>query len=222
MDESQWALFSPTRICPPKLRVDVVERDRLSRVMLQSLGRCRLLLLCAPAGYGKTVALVQALRELPAGTALAWVSASEDDDLQRVVACLAAALDPHDLPWRVSPQVLPQLATGERGVGAVVQELLGALGAADVAQGLIVVDDVHRYADPRVFQFFKAVLALLPPRWTVAMACREAPPLALARLRLDGELVELRQSDLRFHDDEARQLAQALCVAVPDAEDWQR
>lgn len=221
MDDSPWALFSPTRICPPKVRADVVERERLSQCMRESLGHCKLLLLCAPAGYGKTVALVQALRRLPAGTALAWVSASEDDDLQRVIACLVAALDPHDLPWRVSPQVLPQLATGDLGVGAVVTELLGALDGADVAQGLIVVDDVHRYADPRIFQFFKAVLARLPSRWTVAMACREAPPLPLARMRLEGDMVELRQSDLRFHDDEARLLAQALCVALPEAEDWQ-
>jgi LuxR family maltose regulon positive regulatory protein len=49
------------------------------------------------------------------GRALAWVSIDEDDDDdQRLFACLSAALEPFDLPWRIAPEALAaQLASGD-------------------------------------------------------------------------------------------------------------
>ena len=46
----------------------------------------------------------------------AWVSVDEDDPLPRFLACLGAAFEPHDLPWRVAPDALPTLAQAGRGL----------------------------------------------------------------------------------------------------------
>ena len=135
----------------------------------------------APAGYGKTAALSRQIRRLPAGCALAWVSADEDDQLQRFLACLTTALEPHDLPWRVAPDALGTLAQAERGLRDVASEIVNALASAEVEHGVVVVDDVHRIADPRVFELLQAVLDRLPDRWSMAIASRVEPPLSLAR-----------------------------------------
>src|SRR5207237_10385341 len=93
-------LFAVTKIQPPHGRLALIERPALEERMAQALASRRLVLVCAPAGYGKAAALTRLIDRLGADMALAWISLDEDDDLQRVLACLVAALEPFDLPWR--------------------------------------------------------------------------------------------------------------------------
>ena len=60
------------------------------------------------------------------------MSADEDDQVQRFLACLSTALEPHDLPWRVAPDALGTLAEGDNGLRVVASELVNALGSAEV------------------------------------------------------------------------------------------
>jgi LuxR family maltose regulon positive regulatory protein len=149
--------FALAKIQPPRPRAGLVERPALERSLGAALQRYRLTLLLAPAGYGKTAALTRQIRQLPAGCALAWVSADEDDQLQRFLACLTTALEPHDLPWRVAPEALATLALAERGLRDVAGELVKALAAAELQRGLIVIDDAHRITDPQVFELLALV-----------------------------------------------------------------
>src|SRR4029450_4325302 len=62
--------------------------------------------------------------------------------------------------------------------------------------------------DAAFFRFLDLVLERLTPRWTLALASRTAPPLAaLPRFRAAGDVEEIRQLQLQFARDEARQLA---------------
>jgi LuxR family maltose regulon positive regulatory protein len=190
--------FALAKIQPPRPRAALVERRALEGALGQALLQHKLTLLLAPAGYGKTAALTRQIRQLPEGCVLAWISADEDDPLQRFLACLTAALEPFDLPWRVAPDALATLALGERGLGDVVGELVNALAGAEVARGLIVVDDLHRITDPQVFELLQRMLERWPERWGLVLASRTEPPLPLARLRAAGELAEFGQRQLRF------------------------
>jgi LuxR family maltose regulon positive regulatory protein len=194
--------FALAKIQPPRLRAALVERRALERALGQALQQHKLTLLLAPAGYGKTAALTRQIRQLPEGCALAWISADEDDPLQRFLACLTAALEPFDLPWRVAPDALATLAQGERGLGDVAGEVVNALAAAEVPRGLIVVDDLHRIGDPQVFELLQKMLQRWPERWGLVLASRTEPPLPLARLRAAGELAEFGQRQLRFGPSE--------------------
>ena len=194
--------FALAKIQPPRPRAGLVERPALERSLGAALQRYRLTLLLAPAGYGKTAALTRQIRQLPAGCALAWVSADEDDHLQRFLACLTTALEPHDLPWRVAPEALATLALAERGLRDVAGELVNALAAAELERGLIVIDDAHRITDPHVFELLALMLERLPEPWALAIASRVEPALPLARWRASGELAEFRQYDLRFNEAE--------------------
>ncbi len=199
--------FAQTKLRPPRLRPAWVARDRIDAELAAALAAQRLVLVCAPAGFGKTAALARQASSLPPGTALAWLGADADDDLARFVAGLVAALDPHDLPWRSEPDALVA-ALGPDGAGAraVAFDLVNALVATDVPRGLIVIDDLHRIDDPAVFRFLDTVIERLPAHWGVALSTRVDPPLPLARWRARGELREFRQDALRFTEDEVKRL----------------
>ncbi len=202
--------FALTKIQPPRLRSTLIARPGLEQQLGEALASARLTLLSAPAGYGKTAALTRQLSRLPASTVAAWVALDEDDDLGRVAACLVAALEPFDLPWRSSPEALIlAMQDGSRASRmAFAAALLNALAATDVPRGLLLLDDVHRIADPAVFEFFDTLIERLPPHWGVVMSSRTDPPLALPKLRAHGDCVELRQSDLGFSVVDVRTLMQ--------------
>ena len=199
---AEHPVFALAKIQPPRLRPGLIARPRLEQALGRALQQQRLTLLQAPAGYGKTSALTRQLQQLPPGSALAWISADEDDDLQRFLACLTAALEPFDLPWRVAPEALATLAQAERGPRRVADEIANALTGAEVPHGLIVVDDVHRLSDPQVFALLEALVQRLQPPWGLVLASRVDPDLTLARLRASEDLAEFRQADLRFDESE--------------------
>ena len=202
--------FATTKIQPPRWRRSRVERPALDAAITEALLDCRVVLLQAPAGFGKTSLLSAQLARLPAGTAQAWVSLDADDDPQRLFACLVAALEPHDLPWRTAPEALVvQAGDADAGMRRAVAELINALAACDAPRGVIVLDDLHRVTATETGALLDALIERLPPRWTLVIASRVAPLLALARLRVAGELAEFTQEQLRFGAAEAQALAGA-------------
>ncbi|HMO46230.1 MAG TPA: LuxR C-terminal-related transcriptional regulator [Rubrivivax sp.] len=207
--------FALAKIQPPRPRVGLVERPALEQALQRALQEQQLLLLVAPAGYGKTAVLTRLIRQLPEGCALAWLCADEDDQLQRFLACLCAALEPYDLPWRMAPDALPVLAQSGHGLRDAAAELVNALAAAELPCGLIVLDDLHRITDPQVFALLQALIERLPERWSVVIASRTEPPLPLARWRVGGELAEFRQDALRFGAAEVAALLRSLPPGLP-------
>ena len=209
--------FASTKIQPPRLRSARIARPRLHPRLRAAMLQRRVVLVLAPAGFGKTCALAALFepQELCPGassqaSALAWVSLDEDDDPQRLFACLIAALEPFDLPWRTAPEALvAQLAENEASARRAITELVNALDATEVQHGVIVLDDLHRVQIPAVHTLLDGLIERLPARWTLVLATRVEPPLALARLRVADELAEFDQHDLRFDKDEANALAAA-------------
>lgn len=205
--------FATTKIQPPRARSARIARPALDAALGQALRSRRLVLLTAPAGFGKTSVLAAQIGALGTGTALAWLSLDEEDDAARLFAGLAAALEPLDLPWRSAPAALAaQLGEpGDEGGSqrGPIAELVNALAAAGVAHGVIVLDDLHRVQSPAVDAFLGELIERLPAPWTVVISSRVAPRLAVARWRAAGELAEFTQDDLRFSADEARALVLA-------------
>ena len=203
------ATFAQTKIQPPRFGAGLIERGELERRMGTALTTRRLVLLIAPAGYGKTAALSRQFRRLPEDCAAIWMTADEEDDLQRFLVCLAESLEACDPPWRTAPEALANQLAGGASLRAGADELLGVLAAIPVAHGVIALDDLHAVTDIRVFELLGMLLAGLPENWTLAIASRDDPPLPLARLRARRELAEFRQSDLSFDQNEI----QILCGA---------
>jgi LuxR family maltose regulon positive regulatory protein len=200
--------LAPAKIRLPRPRTGLIERTGLDRRLAEALGRNSLVLLVAPAGYGKTVTLSRQLQRLSPDCAVAWVTADEEDDLSRLLSCLIESLEPYDLPWRISPEALAGLAAQEDGPRSAARMLLDTLAVTDVERGCIALDDLHAVSDARVFAFLDALLEGLPHNWTLVIATRTDPPLGLGRLRVRRELTEFRQGALGFSMAEVRSLWQ--------------
>ena len=204
-----------TKLYVPRSRPDLVPRPRLTGRLDEGLER-GLVLVCAPAGYGKTVLLADWAER--ARSPAAWLSLdAADNDPARFWRHALAALD-RALPGigaRVGPLLGPPAPVSfEPLVTALVNELAAWPGGGKV---LLVLDDYHVIAAPPVHASLRFLLEHRPPGLHLVLASRSDPPLALARLRARGQLAELRAADLRFTPGEAAALL-APAVAGPGVE----
>ncbi|NCT83694.1 MAG: AAA family ATPase [Comamonadaceae bacterium] len=195
----------------PRARRDVVARPELLARVLAQADQARLVLVQAPAGFGKTTLLVQLCAALAAapGGEVVWVSLdAEDNDTNRLFAALFGALAPLQLPWAVPPDtVLAQLQDASPAARTALGPLIDALGARRQARIALVLDDLHHVTDAAALQLLDTLIARAPPELCVFIGSRVTPPLSLARWRVGGELVELGFEDLQFDLG----AAQSLC-----------
>ena len=213
-------LLSTKLRVPPRPRA-LVARPRLVARLEEGLA-ARLILVSAPAGFGKTTLLAQWLHGREAATPLqaAWLSLDcEDDDPARFLAYVVAALQ------TLEPRMAEGLPEALRSPQPPpVESLLAVLvndAAALLAGGryLLVLDDYHVIQDPAIHGVLRFLLDHLPPALVLAVAGRADPPLPLARLRGRGQLVELRGADLRFTSSEAAAfLNKAMGLALTAAD----
>ena len=167
-----------------------------------------LLLVSAPAGYGKTLLLAEwAARR---ADRVAWLSLDDDDRAApRFWSAVLAAL-------RGCPAVGPALDGLDPAQDDFLVRLLEALDRVPGPVDLVL-DDVH--ALPPGSAAVRALGALVrerPRALRLVLAGRADPPLPIARLRLSGELREIRARDLAFSPDEAAALlAGADLVLAP-------
>ena len=199
--------FARTKIQPPRLRAGLLVRERPVALIAQGLQHARLTLVCAPGGFGKSSAVVQALQAGGDGLRFAWIACDEADTLARLGSALVAALEPFDVPWRLSPEALIAALDRPDGPRAFRDALANALLGAEGPRAVIVFDDLHRLTDARALDFLGTLPPLLPEHWGLAVVTRVDPPWPLPRLRAAGELVEARQDELRFSLAEIEALA---------------
>jgi len=197
----QEALLA-TKLYLPRRQPGFVVRPRLVDRLDQGLER-GLVLVCAPAGSGKTALLADwaARSQRP----VAWLSLDAgDNDPARFWRHAAAALERvrPGIGGRVGPLLGPSAPSSLEGlVTALVNEL--ALGSDET---VLVLDDYHMIEAHSVHAALGFMIDHLPPGTHLVLASRSDPPLALPRLRARGQLTELRAADLRFSADEAAAL----------------
>jgi LuxR family transcriptional regulator, maltose regulon positive regulatory protein len=167
---------------------------------LQRGGPAKLTLVSAPAGFGKTTAVVAWLQSRPPGEAVAWLSLDETDNQPAMFwAHVVVALQ--DAVARIGAPELDLPEPGEQPDDLVPGGIVNAL--AILPHDLeLVLDDYHVVDQPAVHAGVTFLLEHLPPNVHVVVTTRADPPLPLARLRAQRELVEIRAADLRFTADE--------------------
>jgi LuxR family maltose regulon positive regulatory protein len=201
-----------TKITPPVLRPGLVARPAL----ITRLRAARpLTLLIAPAGFGKTTLLAQGF----AGTHnVAWLTLERSDDAPRdflIALCAALAQVRPPVVRRASVLLhLPSPADAIRVLDLLLSDL------ADHAEAcVIVLDDYHVIENQFVHRLVARLVEHAPPALRVVIASRTEPPLPLARLRVRGLLVELRDRELRFGRADATALLHSVSGrALSDAE----
>jgi LuxR family maltose regulon positive regulatory protein len=181
----------------------LVPRPRLSERMDRG-ATSRLMLVSAPAGFGKTTLLAEWLAAGPAAPtderSAAWLSLDRGDNHPFWTYVIAAL---RTVAPGVGASALALLdAAQPPPIETVLTTLVNDLGA--VANDIVLVlDDYHVIVAREVQEGMAFLLDHLPARLHLVIAGRADPALPLARLRVRGELVEIRAADLRFTPDEA-------------------
>ena len=207
-----------TKFRAPQLRRDVVVREALLRRARQLAQDCRLTLVCAPAGFGKSTLMAQLAAEC--GADVVWLSLDEhDNDANRLFASLLFALRDLDLEWEVEPQALASQVDGlGEGSRAAVAALVNALAACERERLLLFIDDLHRIDDRDALRLLDLIVGRLPPAVGIVIGSRGEPALSLARWRAQGELGELRSLDLQFDERDASRFATARLAGAATPE----
>jgi LuxR family maltose regulon positive regulatory protein len=154
--------------------------------------------------------------------AVAWLSLdASDDDPARFLDGLIAAMETARRGLGESAALL--LRSGQPvAPEAILSALINDLSAAsnDLPRGLaLVLDDYHVISNPAVHDILAFLLAHLPLLLHLVILSREDPPLPLAKLRVRGQLTEIREGDLRFTATEtATFLAQTMGVRLAEAD----
>ncbi len=198
---SERDVLLATKLHVPRLQPGFVPRPRLVDALDEGLAR-RLILVCAPAGFGKTAMLAGWARR--GDRPVAWLSLDAgDNDPARFWRHAVAALDRArpGIAERVDALLGPPAPASFEGlVTALINELAAPPGQDEL---LLVLDDYHLIDAQQVHEPLVFLLEHLPPGLHLVLASRSDPPLPLARLRARGQLLELRAADLRFTSHEA-------------------
>jgi LuxR family maltose regulon positive regulatory protein len=197
------AFVPNVKIAIPSIPSEFVVRTEL-RTSLEAALACEVVLVCAPAGYGKTSLLADWSRtDTSADTA--WVGLDPDDNDPRrlwssVVASVVASTQVpitsrlHQ-PWVWRADAQPEF----------LAELVDALEALPRPIRLVL-DDVHELTDSQALRGVQILTRARCPGVQLVLSSRVDPPLALSRLRLAGRLREVRESHLRFSSAETEAL----------------
>jgi len=192
-----------TKIHIPTLRGTLVKRPHLIQRLNDGIAQnCRLTLVSAPAGFGKTTLLSEWIVSWGSRAQVAWVSLDEgDNDVVRFWSYTMAALQ--TLEPAIGQTALGALQDAQAQPPSLEPLLISLVN--DIAAGIsgeypsiLVLDDYHVIKQEAIHESLDYLLDHLPPNLRVVIASREDPPLTLPLLRGRGQLNEIRAADLRF------------------------
>jgi LuxR family maltose regulon positive regulatory protein len=189
-----------TKLHVPRRRAQIVLRPRLTE-RLSAGGDARLVLVAAPAGFGKTTVLTEWLTAADPSRPIAWVSLDARDNVPAVFCRYLLTAVEAAVPGAGTAALALLDSTGS-SMEAALATLINDLDALS-SDVVIVLDDFHVLGDSTVTGGVAFLAENLPPAVRLVIASRSDPPLPLARLRARGELTEVRAADLRFTADEA-------------------
>ena len=193
------AIILATKLFVPPLRPKVVLRPRLIQRLNEGLHR-KLTLISAAAGFGKTTLISEWMSGLD--RPVAWLSLDAgDSDPTRFLSYLVAALQ------KVKPNIGNGVLTGLQSPQPPPTESMLTILLNEITvipdRFFLVLDDYHVIDSREVDRALTFLLEHLPTQMHLVITTREDPPLPLARLRVRGQLTELRATDLRFTPSEA-------------------
>ena len=178
-----------------------------SRLMDHLNGTARLIMICAPAGFGKTTVASQWIRN--GGQPAGWVSLDEQDNepirfwwyftaaLNEVQAGAGAGFSA-----RIQAE---QMFSIEKLMPILLQEISGIHSSFT-----LILDDYHVIAQPEIHDGIQYLLQHAPKVMQVMMISREEPPFSLHRLRLRKECIQIGMETLRFGEEDSNRFFNEL------------
>ncbi len=189
----------------PELRPDRVNRPRLVE-RFQKSANYQLVIISAPAGFGKTTLASEWVHTTRANTA--WISLEEsDNDPVRFWTSLVAALDrlfPGAGKNIQSCLVARQPTPPQVYLKTLLNDLIQQNGdRAEPQPACVVLDDIHLVKNAGIYEGLLYFIEHIPNHLRLVLIGRSDPAIPLGRLRASGRVLEIRAADLRFSLEES-------------------
>ena len=207
------------KLRPPIARPEWVTRSRLVDE-LEKASQRPVILIAAPAGYGKTTAVTQWLASTSGPATAAWVSLdTADNDPVRLWTHIATALDRAGCV--IARDIAGFVAAGSHDMlTAVLPKIISGMAGLDSGVTLLI-DDFHIVRATACHAQMDFLIKHLPEHVHVVLITRADPTLRLGRLRAAGQLSEIRAEDLAFDVAEAVSLLASDGVTLSTESIWE-
>ncbi len=183
-------------ICSYRLQNSIV-RERLTR-LLDKAEQYPLVLVNAPAGYGKTTLISQwAAKQANVG----WYSLDESDNkTERFAAYFSAAL--HHAVGAEQQVIDEDSVNLQANLFASLNQLLVKI-AQFKQHFYLIIDDYHLIENEEIHDALKYWIKHQPENMTLILISRSVPPLGIAGLRVQEQLLEIDVHQLPFNHQES-------------------
>jgi LuxR family maltose regulon positive regulatory protein len=191
----------------------LIARDDLLATLDRAVAS-KVTIISAPAGSGKT-SLLRAWADRPGQRhrlAVMQVQRDQQDAQQFWLALLSAVRHASGTTSGAGPPTASPEFNGRAMVDRVLSELEDQRGRV-----VLVIDDLHELTSPEALDQLTRLLTNIPSNAHAVLAMRHDVRLRLHRLRLAGELAEIRGKDLRFTERETRELLDASGITLSEA-----
>lgn len=214
--------FLRTKFFVPPTRPNQVVRPRLIKLLDASVqSGCKLTLVSAPVGFGKTTLVSGWVQRLQANanSDVVWLSLDENDnELNHFLEYLVTAVNhSSDKKLSLGKNALTLLKSPQAATETIITSLIN-----DVAECnhriILVLDDYHLINEPAIDKALAFLLDHSPPQLNIVVVTRADPQLPLGRLRANGALNELRASDLRFVSTEIAAFFKVMSLNLTPAD----
>lgn len=199
MHEHSWMehRLLDAKLTPPRENQAAVSRSVLADAVC-SAHATRLVLVRAPAGFGKTTVMLECERKFEQmGVPTAWVTLDRsDNDLSRFLGVMLAALAPFlgsDNEGAEAGGGMPEPSD----IGRTALDLLNAV-ARHAPSFALFLDDFEYIQEPGVRSFVRELIDAMPRQSRLVIGTRSLPELRLGRLRAQNQLLEIEATQLRF------------------------
>ncbi len=196
----------------PTINKNIISREKLL-ARLQHAQECKLTLVTAPAGYGKTTAVLDWLGKC--GLPSAWVSLdSHDNDPVTFWQYVCTSLEDitggiiKDTEYVFSSQ---ELMNANIHINILIDRLLEVQ-----SDFLLVLDDLHLINAPSILSGLSYLIDYLPEKMHLIFISRTLPELELAKDRIKWQTQRLAEEELRFSKEEISQFYQVRGYSLPD------